>query len=313
MQSVASPAYRGNGENNENNENNDNGNDRNNRNNGTDRVLHGTLPVRPFHPNGFFGTLQVDGQLPRVTALVCSELNVVAISLVGYDTSVSAALAKLWQYEQVTFHLADGIEWSGPLQLARRSEGYKQFSAKLQGTKEVHTIALPLSAHIAEGILHPLDLPKPSEEEEEERGERGQEEGKNMQQKGNGATSSTPSTSSNGSSRPSTVSTTKVKVVDRSRIVLGNWHEDAPHQRSFLGQLYAMRVIFLHRNAEHPEWADIWAEELWKRGLTRQLVKPLKSLGIKAWLLSGDVLAWGQLIGDGVRTGWLPWRATLPS
>src|SRR5437588_261716 len=103
---------------------------------GHSRVLTGTLPVRAFHPDTFFGTLQVDGQLPRVAAVVCHELNVVALSLVGYDTSVSAALAKLWPHEQVPFLLAEGFEWSGPLRLARLSEGYKQFSTKLQGTKE---------------------------------------------------------------------------------------------------------------------------------------------------------------------------------
>src|SRR5579859_1005376 len=91
-----------------------------------DRILTGTLPVRAFHPERFFGTLQVDGQLPRVAALVCHELDVVVISLVGYDTSVSAALAILWQNEQVPFLLAEGVTWHGPLRLARRSEGYKQ-------------------------------------------------------------------------------------------------------------------------------------------------------------------------------------------
>jgi hypothetical protein len=108
--------------------------------------------------------LLVDGQHPRVAALACHELDVVAISLVGYDTSVSAALAKLWQREQVAFLLAEGVEWHGPRQLQRLPIGYKQFSTHLPGTREVHTIALPLSAHIAEGILHPPDLPKPKEE-----------------------------------------------------------------------------------------------------------------------------------------------------
>jgi hypothetical protein len=256
---------------------------------GNSRVLTGTLPVRAFHPERFFGTLQVDGQLPRVAALVCHELDVVALSVVGYDTSVSAALAKLWQHEQVPFLLAEGVEWRGPLRLARRSEGYKQFSTRLQGTKEVQTIALPLSAHIAEGIVHPPDLPRPKEEEEEE------------------------GRASSATGKPRPTSPMQTVPVDRSRFVLGNWDEATPHARSFLGQLYAMRVIFLHRDAEHPEWADCWADELWRRGLTRKLIHPLHALGMKAWLLSGDLSAWGQLIGDGVRSGWLPWRAASPS
>ncbi len=241
-------------------------------------TLDGTLPLRPFHPDRFFGTVQVDGQHPRVAALACHELDVVAISLVGYDTSVSAALAKLWQREQLAFLLADGVEWHGPLRLQRLPIGYKQFATHLPGTREVHTIALPLSAHIAEGILHPPDLPKPKEEAESPPAAR---------------------------KAPSPI---QVAEVDRTRFVLGNWDEPTPHQRSFLGQLYAMRVMFLHRDHEHPAWADSWTDELWSRGLSRQLIHPLKALGMKAWLLSGDLTAWSQLIKDGVRSGWLPWR-----
>jgi hypothetical protein len=241
-------------------------------------ILNGTLPVRSFHPDGFFGTVQVDGQHPRVAALACHELDVVVISLVGYDTSISAALATLWQRQQLALLLAEGVEWHGPLRLQRLPIGYKQFSTHLPGTREVHAIALPLSAHIAEGILHPPDLPKPKEE----------------------AVSAPASTR--------VTSPIQAAEVDRTRFVLGNWDEPTPHQRSFLGQLYAMRVIFLHRDHEHPEWADIWADELWSHGLTRGLIHPLKALGMKAWLLSGDLGAWSQLIKHGVRSGWLPWR-----
>jgi len=246
-------------------------------------ILNGTLPVRPFHPDGFFGTVQVDGQHPRVAALACHELDVVAISLVGYDTSVSAALATLWQRQQLALLLAEGVEWHGPRQLQRLPIGYKQFSTHLPGTREVHAIALPLSAHIAEGILHPPDLPKPKEEAE-----------------------SPPAATR-------VTSPIQAAEVDRTRFVLGNWDEPTPHTRSFLGQLYAMRVIFLHRDHEHPEWADIWADELWSHGLSRGLIHPLKALGMKAWLLSGDLGAWSQLIKHGVRSGWLPWRDSFPA
>jgi hypothetical protein len=245
-------------------------------------ILGGTLPVRPFHPDGFFGTVQVDGQHPRVAALACHELDVVVISLVGYDTSISAALATLWQRQQLALLLAEGVEWHGPLRLQRLPIGYKQFSTHLPGTREVHAIALPLSAHLAEGILHPPDLPRPKEEA--------------------------------GSTPAATRATSPIQAaeVDRTRFVLGNWDEPTPHQRSFLGQLYAMRVIFLHRDHEHPEWADIWADELWSHGLTRGLIHPLQALGMKAWLLSGDLAAWSQLIKHGVRSGWLPWRDSFP-
>ncbi len=244
-------------------------------------VLTGTLPVRPFHPNGFFGTLHIDGQQPRVAAVACYQLDVVALSLVGYDTSVGAALANLWNRVAVPYLFPSDVDWHGPRKLERRAEGYKQFTTHLEGTKEVHAIALPLSAHIAEGILHPPDLPREADTQDRP------------------ATSGTPA--ANGVHNLSL-------PVDRTRFVLGNWDEETPHLRSFLGQLYALRVIFLQRNAEHPEWVTTWAEQLWLRGCTRKLVTPLPdALGIKVWKLDGNLVAWSKLISDGVQEGWLPW------
>jgi hypothetical protein len=234
-------------------------------------VFNGTLPVRPYHTTEFFGTIKADGQLPKVAALACHHQEVVAISLVGYDTSVSAALARLWQREQLVFEPDPAIDWHGPQHLGRRQENYKQFHATLPGTKEVHVLTLPISANIAEGMLHPPDILKPKEEQ---------------------GSSSTP---------------IQPAQVDRSRFVLGNWDEDIPHLRSFLGHLYAMRVIFLHRH-ENPALVEVWASQLWREGLVRDLITPLEALGIKAWKLSGDLDLWSRLIGEGVRSGWLPWN-----
>src|SRR5262249_12926622 len=101
--------------------------------------------------------------------------------------------------------------------------------------------------------------------------------------------------------------------IDRTRFVLGNWNEEYPHERSFLGTLYGMRVLFLHKDEEHPEWPHIWANELWQRGTVRKLIQPLKyALGMKAWVLSDDLKAWGRIIGDGTREGWLPWKGDTP-
>ena len=99
-------------------------------------LITGTLPIRPYHPTQFFGTIKADGQLPKVAALACHHQEVVAISLVGYDTSVSAALARLWQREQLTFEPDPATSWHGPGQLGRRPENYKQFHTTLPGTKE---------------------------------------------------------------------------------------------------------------------------------------------------------------------------------
>jgi hypothetical protein len=235
------------------------------------KTVTGTLPIRPYHPTQFFGTIKADGQLPKVAALASHHQEIVAISLVGYDTSVSAVLARLWQREQLVFEPDPAIDWHGPWHLGRRQENYKQFHTTLPGTKEVHFLALPISANIAEGMLHPPDIPKPKQEQE---------------------SSSTP---------------IQQVQVDCSRFVLGNWDEATPHLRSFLGHLHAMRVIFLHRH-ENPALVEIWASRLWMQGLARDLITPLQALGIKAWKLTGDLTLWSRLIGEGVRTDWLPWH-----
>lgn len=91
--------------------------------------------------------------------------------------------------------------------------------------------------------------------------------------------------------------------------MLANWDEDEPHQRAFLANLYAMRVILLHhRDSAHPERVDQWARALWERGLTRRLLVPVEALGLSAWALVGTTPQWNRLIGQGVREGWLPWR-----
>jgi hypothetical protein len=243
----------------------------------------GTWPVR-MHADRFFGTVKADGQHPRVAGLACYKGDIVAISLVGYDTSVSAVLASLWLRESVPFLPAEDVQWQGPQNLKRRPEAYKQWSVQLLGTKEVHALAVPTSAHIAEGILHPPDLPSPPKQE-------------------------TPAAQGMANKPESPLPPTP--TIDRTRFVLGNWDEDYPHERSFLGTLYGMRVLFLHKDDEHPAWPHIWAREIWERGSIRKLIVPLKeAVGMKAWMLSDDLVAWGKLIGDGVHTGWLPWKVS---
>src|SRR5512142_3362873 len=128
--------------------------------------LDGTLPVRPFHPEGFVGSLQADGQQVRVAALACDDERVIALSMVGFDTSIGVVLARLWSSTAVPFEPATTLqeEWSGPGQLKRSNERYKQCVAHLEGTREVHALALLRTAHLTEGILHPPDLPEMGEQ-----------------------------------------------------------------------------------------------------------------------------------------------------
>src|SRR5215831_18723653 len=129
-------------------------------------MFDGTLPVRPYHSDGFIGTLQVDGQQVRVAALACDDERVVALSLVGFDTSIGVVLARLWSSTAVPFEPVTSWQdaWQGPEQLKRSSERYKQCVAHLEGTREVHALALLRTAHLTEGILHPPDLPEMREQ-----------------------------------------------------------------------------------------------------------------------------------------------------
>jgi hypothetical protein len=251
-----------------------------------EHVLCGTLPVRPFHPHHFFGQVTADGQHARVSALACSEGKPILLSLVGHDISVSAAFAALWSKQSIAFEPAEGVSWGGPPLLSRRDESYKQFSSTLPGTREVHGISLSQFAHIAEGLLHPPAIQRPETEDERKarRARQAQRE----------------------DSAPPQV---KEPVPQGGpRFVLGNWDEETPHQRSFLANLYAMRVIFLQRDAAHPELVDHWASSLWVHGLQRRLIEPLPALGMKAWALTGMTATWNALVRDGLRQGWLPWR-----
>ncbi len=94
----------------------------------------------------------------RVAVLVCHQLDVVALSLVGHDTSVRAALVTLWQREQLAFLLADGAERHGPLRLQRLPIGYKQFSTRIQqelGYREPVPLDEALRRMIAWEHTHP--------------------------------------------------------------------------------------------------------------------------------------------------------------
>src|SRR6516162_9179444 len=100
---------------------------------GTMTLLDGTLPLRPFHPDGFVGSLQADGQQVRVAALACDDERMIALSLVGFDTSIGVVLARLWSSTTVPFIAAPSWQetWHGTEQLKRSIERYKQCVAHL--------------------------------------------------------------------------------------------------------------------------------------------------------------------------------------
>jgi len=231
--------------------------------------LSGTLPVRPIHPSGFVGTIEQDGQVVNVTAIAfnAEKKNVVFMSLVGRDTSVSAVLAQIWKKEEAVFRHSEHVRWEHEEQFFRRleAEKYKQIAAKLPEHKLVHMLALPHSANIAEGILAAPSMEKHPHLKE-----------------------------------------VRVPALT-PRYVLGNLQEETPHALSFLGQLRAMRVVLLYRDEAHPERFMTWASELWQRGVTRKLIEPLPALGVRVWKIQADVYQWNVLVAQGTQEGWLPW------
>src|SRR5258708_13071906 len=96
-------------------------------------LFDGTSPVRPFHLDGFVGSLQADGQQVRVAALACDDERIIALSLVGFDTSIGVVLARLWSSTAVPFVPAPDCqeEGSGPGQLKHSSERYHHSVAHL--------------------------------------------------------------------------------------------------------------------------------------------------------------------------------------
>ncbi|GER89696.1 hypothetical protein KDW_38580 [Dictyobacter vulcani] len=230
-------------------------------------LLIGTVPVRPFSPDGFVGTIEQDGQVVNVTAIAFDAGQVVLMSLVGRDTSVSAVLAQIWKKKEAVFRHAETVPWPQEEQSFTRleTERYKEIATRLPGLKLVHALTIPLSAHIAQGILQAPPMDKHPQRQKQ-----------------------------------------SIPVVT-PRYVLGNLQEETPHALSFLGHLRAMRVVLLYRDDTHPERIQLWASALWHRGLKHQLIEAMPALGVRVWKIHPDVHQWNTLIAQGVHEGWLPW------
>lgn len=241
-----------------------------------------------FDPTGFVGEVAADGQRVRVTALATDpEGHVAFLGLVGYETSVSAALARLMKGEQLGFLPTPRVAWDGPTALLALRVSYWLWRAEIRGTREKQGVAFPRCASIDHGLRTPPALPTRAPEAEQRR---------------NAALAADPFAETcailEQLARHEAVWAEHALPRLPARIVLAAHDASAPTPAAFFGHLKGLRVITL------PSLA--WVDYLWLTGLDYGLITPLEARGIRAWQLDGDPHHWNALVSDGVQHGRLP-------
>jgi hypothetical protein len=262
-------------------------------------ILTGTVPVKPFDPAGFVGTVESDGQRPKVAAVACeADGRVICLSLVGAANSISSAMAKLLDPKgRLDFTPTEGIAWDEPRILMRDPDThYKELGVRLRTTLHVHGLCLPFSAHLGDGLVHPPVIPQAEPPQD----------GAHSAGADGGDTDQIPLQELPADH---VVRLRAAFAQAKPRYLLGNWDEPTPNARSFLGVLRGLRVIFI--NAPQDATPTLiaamhqWADALWREGLRRHLITAIPSLGIQAWRLTGDLAQWSDLISEGVHERWL--------
>jgi hypothetical protein len=250
-------------------------------------VFDGTLPLLPYDraAQDFCGAISgASGTPPSVLALVTDrDGTLIYLNTVGYQTACSAHFAHLWQNGPLTFQPAPHVVWDGPSQLIRAKDwSYQEIGGALKDTPFVNAIGLVRLAHIGQGMKVPPSFP--SEEETAAPGAAAHDDDEEQ-----------PCVKANLKGAP-------------PRFIFGNLHETTPAAQAFHGHLRALRVVRLSdtRSADHRRCTQTWLEQLWLRGLEQQLIVPMLALGIRAWRLNGDLVAWADLIRIGLSDGWLP-------
>jgi hypothetical protein len=232
-----------------------------------------------FDPAGFVGEIAADGQRVRVAALATDAAGQVAfLSVVGYETSVSAALARLMKGEPLGVLPASTQSWDGPTPLQALRVASWLWRAEISGTREKQGVAIPRCASISQGLRTPPEIPPPAPRRPDE-----------SPPDPFAAVDALLARLRAGEPAPKPYP---------ARIVLGAWHDQTPTAAAFVGHLRGLRVITL------PSLA--WVDYLWTTGLDYGLIAPLLSLGIRAGRLDGDPRPWNALVSDGVRRGLLP-------
>jgi hypothetical protein len=255
-------------------------------------VFDGTLPLLPFdHAAGdFLGTVSgASGTAPAVLALVTeADGTLIYLNTVGYQTACSAHFARLWQNEPLAFQPKLGVGWDSQMCIIRHKEwSYQEIGGPLKETPFVNAMGLTRLANIDYGMKVPplfpteeLPTTAPAATDDEDQVE-----------------------------EPPPAAQAKVNLsAAPPRFIFGNHHETTPAVLAFHGHLRTLRVVRLYdtRSSDHQRCTQTWLEQLWLHGLEAQLIVPLPALGIRAWRLTGDLLAWADLIQTGLSSAWLP-------
>lgn len=241
-----------------------------------------TMPTG-FDPAGFVGELSADGQRVRVSALATDDEGRVAfLGLVGYETSVSAALARLMKGEQLGFLPAAHLPWDAPTSLQALRVSYWLWRAEVHGTREKQGVAFPRCASIDHGLRTPPALPTATPDEARPPHEAA---ARDPFAETRAILARLQGREPNPAPLP-------------ARIILAPPAAPAPSPAAFFGHLKGLRVITL------PSLA--WVDYLWSAGLQYGLITSLAALGLSAWRLDGDPRHWNALVSEGVQRGYVP-------
>jgi hypothetical protein len=239
--------------------------------------------------HGFWGSLNgASGTPPRVVALaVQPNGTLIFANIVGYQTACSAHLARLWMGESLQFTPDRDADWAGPTSLQRDDQmTYREHGGALRGVPLVNAIGMLRSCDITHGLKTPPVFPPQTPV---------------LPLAANASADDDDATTASAALAPNVQG-------GAPRFVLGNADAPAPSRNAFDGHLRAMRVVRFYdtRSTSAQHRTRIWTDQLWIHGLAHGLTPELPALGIRAWQLSGDLLAWVNLISEGLRSGWLP-------
>ena len=239
--------------------------------------------------HGFWGTLSgASGTPPRVVALVVQPNGTLIVAnIVGYQTACSAHFARLWLGEPLQFTPDRDADWAGPTSLQRDTQmTYREHGGALRGVPLVNAIGMLRSCDITHGLKTPPVFPPQTPDLPLAPGALADDE---------------DATTASGALTPTMQS-------GAPRFVLGNAAAHTPSRNAFDGHLRALRVVRYYdtHSLATQHRTRIWTDHLWTHGLAEGLIIVLPALGIRAWQLAGDLLAWADLISNGLRSGWLP-------